>query len=238
MTLDPRMVFEMLFGDGGTAAERQEREETSGSILDWISHSVKRLQKGLEPSDRARLANYLDNVREIERRIQRIEKYNSTGAARALPAAPIGVPDSYDEHVKLMFDLQTLAFMTNMTRVSAFKMSRDVNQRVYPESGVKTPFHSCSHHAESPARIAEFAKINLYHASLVPYFLQKLQRHAGWRRQPAGPLHGALRQSDRRFECTQSQAPADSAGRQSQRTAQRKHARQAGRRNAVRERRC
>ena len=175
MTLDPRMVFEMLFGDGGTAAERQEREETSGSILDWISHSITRLQKGLEPSDRARLANYLDNVREIERRIQKIEKYNSSGSARALPAAPIGVPDSYDEHVKLMFDLQTLAFMTNMTRVSAFKMSRDVNQRVYPESGVKTPFHSCSHHAENPSRIAEFAKINLYHASLVPYFLQKLR---------------------------------------------------------------
>jgi len=175
MTLDPRMVFEQLFGDGGTAVERQEREETSGSILDWISHSVTRLQKGLEPGDRARLANYLENVREIERRIQRIEKYNSSGAARALPAAPIGVPDSYDEHVKLMFDMQALAFMTNMTRVSAFKMSRDVNQRVYPESGVKTPFHSCSHHAESPARIAEFAKINLYHASLIPYFLQKLK---------------------------------------------------------------
>jgi hypothetical protein len=114
-------------------------------------------------------------VREIERRIQRIEKYNSSGEARALPSAPIGVPDSYDEHVKLMFDLQALAFMTNMTRVSAFKMSRDVNQRVYPESGVKTPFHSCSHHAENPARIAEYAKINLYHASLIPYFLQKLR---------------------------------------------------------------
>ncbi len=137
MALDPRMVFEMLFGDGGTAAERQEREQTSGSILDWISHSVTKLQKGLGPSDKARLSNYLENVREIERRIQRIEKYNSGSEARALPAAPIGVPDSYDEHVKLMFDLQALAFMTNITRVSSFKMSRDVNQRVYPESGVK-----------------------------------------------------------------------------------------------------
>jgi hypothetical protein len=175
MTLDPRMIFENLFGEGGTPAERQQRQQVNRSILDWISHSVAKLQRGLEPGDKARLANYLENVREIERRIQRIEKYNSSGAARALPAAPIGVPDSYDEHVKLMFDLQALAFMTNMTRVSAFKMSRDVNQRVYPESGVKTPFHSCSHHAESPARIAEFAKINLYHASLVPYFLQKLR---------------------------------------------------------------
>jgi hypothetical protein len=175
MTLDPRMAFESLFGDGGTAQERQERQQMSGSILDWISHSVNKLQKGLGPSDRARLAAYLDDVREIERRIQRIEKYNSSGEARALPSAPIGVPDSYDEHVKLMFDLQALAFMTNTTRVSAFKMSRDVNQRVYPESGVKTPFHSCSHHGETPSRIQEFAKINLYHAGLVPYFLEKLR---------------------------------------------------------------
>lgn len=175
MTLDPRMAFETLFGDGGTPQEREARQKTDGSILDWISHSVSRLQKGLGPSDRARLNTYLDDVREIERRIQRIEKYNSGNAARALPAAPIGVPDSYDEHVKLMFDLQALAFMTNTTRVSAFKMSRDVNQRVYPESGVKTPFHSCSHHGESPSRIAEYAKINLYHAGLVPYFLDKLK---------------------------------------------------------------
>ncbi len=124
----------------------------------------------------ARLNAYLDDVREIERRIQRIEKYNSSGEARALPSAPIGVPDSYDEHVKLMFDLQALAFMTNTTRVSAFKMSRDVNQRVYPESGVKTPFHSLSHHGETPSRIAEFAKINLYHAAPgPPYFLEKLR---------------------------------------------------------------
>ncbi len=175
MTLDPRMAFETLFGDGGAPQEREAREQTDGSILDWISHSVNRLQKGLGPSDRARLNAYLDDVREIERRIQKIEKYNSGNPARELPAAPIGVPDSYDEHVKLMFDLQALAFMTNTTRVSAFKMSRDVNQRVYPESGVETPFHSCSHHGESPSRIAEFAKINLYHAGLVPYFLEKLK---------------------------------------------------------------
>jgi hypothetical protein len=175
MAIDPRMAFESLFGDGGTAEERLARQQTNGSILDWISHSVGRLQKGLGPSDRARLSTYLDDVREIERRIQRIEKYNASGEARALPAAPIGVPDSYDEHVKLMLDLQALAFMTNTTRVSSFKMSRDVNQRVYPESGVKTPFHSCSHHGETPSKIAEFAKINLYHASLVPYFLEKLR---------------------------------------------------------------
>jgi hypothetical protein len=175
MTVDPRMAFETLFGDGATPEERGARMKVNGSILDRLTQRVAQLQKGLGPSDRSRLNDYLDDVREIERRIQRIEKYNSSGEARALPTAPIGVPDSFEEHVKLMFDLQALAFMTDVTRVSAFKMSRDVCQRVYPESGVKTPFHSCSHHGETPAKIADFAKLNLYHVSLVPYFLEKLK---------------------------------------------------------------
>jgi hypothetical protein len=175
MTLDPRMAFESLFGEGGTPEERLARQKVNRSILDWISKDVARLQKGLGPSDRNRLNQYLDDVREIERRIQRIEKYNASGEARALPAAPLGVPDSYEEHVKLMFDLQALAFMTETTRVSAFKMSRDVSTRVFPESGIKQPFHPCSHHQENPAKIAEFAKLNRYHVSLVPYFLNKLK---------------------------------------------------------------
>jgi hypothetical protein len=175
MTLDPRMAFESLFGEGGTPEERLARQKVNRSILDWISRDVARLQKGLGPSDRNRLNQYLDDVREIERRIQRIEKYNASGEARALPAAPLGVPDSYEDHVKLMFDLQALAFMTETTRVSAFKMSRDVSTRVFPESGVKQPFHPCSHHQENPAKIAEFAKLNRYHVSLVPYFLNKLK---------------------------------------------------------------
>jgi hypothetical protein len=175
MTVDPRQAFESLFGDGATPAERSARQRVDGSILDGIVRRVADLQRGLGPRDRSRLNDYLADVREIERRIQGIEKYNTNGAARALPAAPIGVPDSFEEHVKLMFDLQALAFMTNVTRVAAFKMSRDVCQRVYPESGVKTPFHSCSHHGETPSRIAEFAKLNLYHVGLVPYFLDKLK---------------------------------------------------------------
>ena len=175
MTLDPRMAFENLFGEGGTPEERVERQKVNRSILDWISNDVNRLQKNLGASDRARLSNYLDDVREIERRIQRIEKYNSSGEARQLPDAPLGVPDSYEEHLRLMFDLQALAFMTETTRVSAFKMSRDVSGRVWPESGVKTPFHPCSHHGENPAKIAEFAKLNRYHVSLLPYFLEKLK---------------------------------------------------------------
>jgi hypothetical protein len=175
MTLDPRMAFENLFGEGGSPEDRLQRGKVNTSILDWIKHDVARLQKNLGPSDRNRLNTYLDDVREIERRIQKIEKYNSSGEARALPAAPLGVPDSYEEHVRLMFDLQALAFMTDTTRVSAFKLSRDVSGRVWPESGVKVPFHPCSHHGETPARVAEFAKLNRYHVSLIPYFLEKLK---------------------------------------------------------------
>jgi len=175
MTLDPRMAFENLFGEGGTPEERAARQKVNRSILDWISRDVARLQKNLGPADRSRLTAYLDDVREIERRIERIEKYNASGAARALPAAPLGVPDDYVEHVKLMFDLQALAFMTETTRVSAFKMSRDVSCRVWPESGVKTPFHNCSHHGEAPVRVEEFARLNRYHVSMIPYFLNKLK---------------------------------------------------------------
>jgi len=175
MTLDPRQAFENLFGDGRTPEERAKRMKTNRSILDWISQDVAKLQRNLGPSDRHRLNQYLDDVREIERRIQRIEKYNMSGEARALPAAPLGVPDSYEEHVKLMFDLQALAFMTETTRVSAFKMSRDVPGRVFKESGINVPFHPCSHHGEQPAKVAEFAKVNRYHVSLIPYFLEKLK---------------------------------------------------------------
>jgi hypothetical protein len=175
MTVDPRSVFESLFGDGSTPEERALRQQANGSVLDRIMHRVAQLQKGLPASDRSRLNEYLEDVREIERRIQKVESHNRSGIARQLPAAPVGVPDSFEEHVKLMFDLQALAFTTDTTRVSAFKMSRDVCQRVYAESGVKVPFHSASHHGETPAKIADFAKINRYHVSLVPYFLEKLK---------------------------------------------------------------
>ena len=175
MTIDPRTAFENLFGEGGTPEDRAGRRRVNRSILDWISKDVTRLRRGLGPADRSRLDSYLDDVREIERRIDRIEKYNASGETRQLPAAPLGVPDSYEEHVRLMFDLQALAFMTDTTRVSAFKMSRDVSGRVWPESGVKTPFHPCSHHGETPEKLAEFAKLNRYHVSLIPYFLEKLK---------------------------------------------------------------
>jgi len=140
-----------------------------------ITNEVARLRKNLDASDRRRLSDYLDDVREIERRIQKIEKFNASGAGRVLPAAPVGVPDSFEEHVKLMFDLQALAFLTDTTRVSAFKLSRDVSSRVYPESGVKAPFHALSHHGENPETIAQFAKLNQYHVSKAAYFIEKLR---------------------------------------------------------------
>jgi len=172
---NPRVIFDQLFGDGGTPEDRAARRRTDRSILDWITGEISRVQKELGPADRARLNDYLENVREIERRIQKSEERNTSGEVRALPDAPIGVPDSFDEHAKLMFDLQALAFMTDMTRIFSFKMGRDGSGRVYPESGVSTAFHPASHHRDQEKRIQEFAKINQYHVSTIPYFLEKLK---------------------------------------------------------------
>jgi uncharacterized protein DUF1552 len=175
MIRDPRAVFDQLFGVGATAEARAARRRKDRSILDWVSESIGDLKGRLGAADRARLGSYLDDVREIERRIQKVEAVNASGEARQLPAAPIGVPDSYEEHVKLMFDLQAVAFASDITRVFAFKMSRDVSNRVFPETGVTTGFHIASHHNDRDDRILEFAKINKYHASLLPYFLEKLK---------------------------------------------------------------
>jgi hypothetical protein len=175
MVRDPRYAFDQLFGVGATPEERAARRQEDRSILDAIAAAVARLRKDLGPADRARLSDYLDDVREIERRIQRVEAQNSSGEPRELAGAPIGVPDSFAEHVKLMFDLQALAFASDTTRVFSFKMGRDASSRAYPESGVKTGFHPASHHGEREDRIADFAKINRYHVSLVPYFLEKLK---------------------------------------------------------------
>jgi hypothetical protein len=164
MTVNPRVAFENLFGATG-----------AGSILDGVATDLTRIKSNLGARDRSRLAAYLDDVRGIEKRIQAIEKQNAVARDRKLTAAPLGVPDSYEQHVKLMFDLQVLAFAAEITRVSAFKMSRDTSNRVFPESGVKTPFHTLSHHCETPALIAEFARLNRYHVGLVPYFLRKLK---------------------------------------------------------------
>ncbi|MCA1585740.1 MAG: DUF1552 domain-containing protein [Acidobacteria bacterium] len=175
MIRDPRYAFDQLFGVGATPEQRAAHRRADRSILDWITVEVGRLRNQLGPSDRQRLTRYLEDIREIERRIQKVETQNSSGEARELPGAPVGVPDSFDEHVKLMFDLQALAFAADITRVFSFKMGRDGSARVYPESGTKLPFHPASHHGEREDRVAQFAQINKYHVGLVPYFLEKLK---------------------------------------------------------------
>jgi len=177
MIRDPRVVFDRLFGvlrTGATQAERTERLAEDRSILDWLLSSAARLQKTLGPADRARMSDYLEHVREIERRIQIVEARNRGGEPRELPAAPIGVPDSFSEHVKLMFDLQVLAFASDVTRVFAFKLGRDASSRSYPESGFKGAFHDTSHHSGREDKILDFAKLNTFHVGLIPYFLEKL----------------------------------------------------------------
>ena len=175
MIRDPRAVFDQLFGIGATPEQRAARRRRDKSILDWVTQSTNELKRTLGAADQVRLSDYLEDVREIERRIQKVEAQNLSGEARAVPGAPIGVPDSYDEHVKLMFDMQVVAFASDVTRVVAFKLSRDVSNRVYPETGVNTGFHIASHHGEREDRILDLAKINRYHVSLVPYFLKKLK---------------------------------------------------------------
>jgi Protein of unknown function (DUF1552) len=175
MIRDPRVAFEMLFGSGGTPADRSARRETRRSILDWIAGEVATVRKDLSASDRVRMDRYLDNVREIERRIQAVEAQNTSGEARALPEAPAGVPDSFTDHMKLMFDLQVLALETDMTRIITFKTGRDAQNRVFPECESKQPFHPASHHGNREERIMEFNKICKFRVGQLPYFLERMK---------------------------------------------------------------
>ena len=175
MIRDPRLAFDMLFGAGGTPQDRAERRRTRRSILDWISGEVADMRRQLGSMDRARLDRYLDNVREVERRIQRVEARNTSGEPRELPGAPAGVPDSYSEHMRLMFDLQVLALETEMTNIISFKTGRDADNRVFPESGSSQPFHPASHHGGREERIMEFNKICRYRVSQLAYLLDKLE---------------------------------------------------------------
>ena len=175
MIRDPRLAFDQLFGAGATPGERAVRRRQQRSVLDFITREVARLTPTLDSADRRRMDRYLTDIREIERRIERVEARNLTGEPRELPNSPPGVPDSFDEHVRLMFDLQALAFETDVTRVFSFKLSRDATGRVYPESGVTRGFHPASHHGGRERNIEEFARLNRYHVSLLPYFLGKLR---------------------------------------------------------------
>ena len=172
---DPRVAFEKLFGAGGSSAERAARRRTRRSILDFVAGEMNSLKRTLGPEDRNRMDRYLDDIREVERRIQRTEARNASGDERALPGAPAGVPDAFAEHVQLMFDIQALAFAADITRVFSFKMGRDGSSRTYPESGTDKPFHPASHHGGTEKNVKDFGLINKYHVSMLPYFLDKLK---------------------------------------------------------------
>ncbi len=176
MIRDPRSVFDQLFGVGTTPEARKARRRDDKSILDFVAESVSDLKGRLGKADQQRLSDYLEDVREIERRIQKVETQNTSGEARELPGAPIGVPDSWEEHVKLMFDLQVVAFASDITRNFAFKLSRDVSNRVFGPNSSPNAFHTASHHQEREDRIRDFQRINVYHVSLVPYLLDKLKK--------------------------------------------------------------
>ncbi|HEY7335860.1 MAG TPA: DUF1552 domain-containing protein [Bryobacteraceae bacterium] len=174
MEINPRVVFDRLFGDGADAAERLERIEQERSILDAVTGQVKRLQGSLGQHDRNRVAEYLDTVREIERRIQLAEKQNSNSTL-AVPATPSGIPDNHEEHSKLMFDLMAIAFQADITRISTFMMAREVSYRTFPMLGISEGFHPASHHQNNPERLENLTKINTYHVGLMAYFLGKLK---------------------------------------------------------------
>jgi hypothetical protein len=172
---DPRVAFEKLFGVGGSPEERASRRRTRRSILDFVAAEMSSMKRTLGADDRGRVDRYLEDIREVERRLQRIEARNASGEPRDLPGAPAGVPDSFAEHVQLMFDLQVLAFSADITRVFSFKMGRDGSSRVYPESGSDKPFHPASHHGGNEKGVKEFQLINKYHVAMLPYFLDKLK---------------------------------------------------------------
>jgi hypothetical protein len=174
MEINPRVVFDRLFGDGATAEERLERIQQERSILDAVTSKVRHLEGALGASDRNRVAEYLDTVREIERRIQLTEKQNSNSSL-ALPATPAGIPDDHQAHTKLMFDLMALAFQADITRISTFMMAREVSYRTFPMLGISEGFHPASHHQNNADRLENLTKINTYHVTLLAHFLEKLR---------------------------------------------------------------
>ncbi len=174
MEINPRVVFDRLFGDGSSAEERLERIEQERSILDAVTSQIRRLQGDLGAADRNRVAEYLDTVREIERRIVLAEKQNSVSGI-VVPATPAGIPDDHETHTKLMFDLMAVAFQADVTRISTFMMAREVSYRTFPMLGITEAFHPASHHQNNPARLEQLTRINTYHVGLIAYMLEKLR---------------------------------------------------------------
>jgi hypothetical protein len=175
MELNPQVVFERMFGDGTTAEQREARRRRDQSILDSLTGSLSRFRTNLGASDRARLDDYAENVREIERRLQIAIKASAVAPENI--SVPVGVPQTFDEHIKLQFDLLALAFQADITRVGTLLFARDLTGRTYPESEAPTSgFHGVSHHGEDPRRIADLSKINQYHVKMVAHLADRLAR--------------------------------------------------------------
>jgi hypothetical protein len=171
---DPRAVFERLFGDSDSTdrAAGLARIKKERSILDSVSRDVSRLQAGLGASDRSKIGDYLESVRDVERRIQKAEEQSD----REVPEfnKPAGIPDSFEEHIALMFDLQVLAYQVDLTRVITFMVGRETSNRTYPQIGVRDGHHSISHHGNDPEKVASVVKIDTYHTTMLARFLEKL----------------------------------------------------------------
>jgi len=173
MENSPQVVFERLFGDGTNDRQRRERREQSISLLDSVLNQAGSLQKELPRTDRSRLTQYLEEVREIERRIQKAAKQTKSDVA--LPDAPVGIPDDFEEHLKLMWDLQVLAYQTETTRISTLLYSHETSGTVYPKSGIREGFHNASHHSNNRKNMDQFAVLNRYHIGTLAYFFEKLK---------------------------------------------------------------
>ncbi len=170
----PRIAFERLFGDGGSSADRLAELRKKSSLLDWVREDIGRLQRKLSPSDRTKVTQYLDTVREVERRIQKAEAETADSRLPDLDR-PVGVPAAYADHARLMFDLQVLALQGDVTRVITFQLAREASTRTYPEIGVSEAHHPLTHNGGDPEKLAKVAQINAFHVSLFSYFLQKLK---------------------------------------------------------------
>jgi len=173
MENNPQIVFERLFGDGSTDAQRRERRQQSRSLLDSILGEVPSLQKDLPAGDKRRLNDYLEEVREIERRVKQVDAQLSQNLN--LPDAPVGIPAAFEDHLKLMFDLQVLAYKSEITRISTLMLARENSNAVYPGAGVREGFHNASHHSNERKNMDQFAVINQYHVKMLAYFLEKLR---------------------------------------------------------------
>ena len=174
---DPRVLFERLFGDGGSAKDRLAELRKNRSILDWVTEDMARLQRKVGASDRSKVEQYLESIREVERRIQNAEQKSAETPLPPLDR-PTSVPENWEEHVKLMFDLQVLALQADVTRVITFQMAREASTRTYPQIGVPEAHHPISHHTNDAEKLSRLAKINAYHVSLFAYLVGKLKETA------------------------------------------------------------